>query len=122
MEELDGPPSPVDPPSRVGSAVIAVDQAMEVDRAESIPMNQVVCVFVVNCYEECINSDHQDGQQLERPLASLSPNTPVFHPLPACPRPVPQRALSGQSPKERGIGSPFISVPKKSGTPMENSL
>ena len=46
--------TPVDPPSRVGSAVIAVDQAMEVDKAESIPVKQVVCVLVVGCYEELI--------------------------------------------------------------------
>ena len=46
--------TPVDPPSRVGSAVIAVDQAMEVDKAESIPVKQVVCVLVVVCYEELI--------------------------------------------------------------------
>ena len=44
----------MDPPSRVGSAVIAVDQAMEVDKAESIPVKQVVCVLVVGCYEELI--------------------------------------------------------------------
>ena len=42
--------TPVDPPSRVGSAVIAVDQAMEVDKAESIPVKQVVCAFVVDCF------------------------------------------------------------------------
>ena len=46
--------TPIDPPSRVGSAVIAVDQAMEVDKAESIPVKQVVCVLVVACYEELI--------------------------------------------------------------------
>ena len=46
--------TPVDPPSRVGSAVIAVDQAMEVDKAESILVKQVVRVFVVVCYEELI--------------------------------------------------------------------
>ena len=46
--------TPIDPPSRVGSAVIAVDQAMEVDKAESIPVKPVVCVFVVDCYEELI--------------------------------------------------------------------
>ena len=45
---------PVDPPSRVGSAVIAVDQAMEVDKAESILVKQVVCVLVIDCYEELI--------------------------------------------------------------------
>ena len=33
--------TPVDPPSRVGSAVIVVDQAMEVDKAEIIPVKQV---------------------------------------------------------------------------------
>ena len=32
----------MDPPSVVGSAVIAVDQVMEVDKAESIPVKQVV--------------------------------------------------------------------------------
>ena len=32
---------PVDPPSRVGSAVIAVDQVMEVDKAESIPVKTI---------------------------------------------------------------------------------
>ena len=41
--------TPVDPPSRVGSVIIAVDQAMEVDKAESIPVKQVVCVLVVGC-------------------------------------------------------------------------
>ena len=46
--------TPVDPPSRIGSAVIAVDQAMEVDKAESILVNQVVCVLVVDCCEELI--------------------------------------------------------------------
>ena len=46
--------TPVDLPSRVGSAVITVDQAMEVDKAESIPVKQVVCVFVVDDYEELI--------------------------------------------------------------------
>ena len=46
--------TPVDPPSRIGSAVIAVDQAMEVDKAKSIPVKQVVCVLVVGCYEELI--------------------------------------------------------------------
>ena len=40
----------MDPPSRVGSAVIAIDQAMEVDKAESIPVKQVVCAFVVDCF------------------------------------------------------------------------
>ena len=39
--------TPVDPPSRVGSAIIAVDQAMEVDKAESILVKRVVCVLVV---------------------------------------------------------------------------
>ena len=46
--------TPVDPPSRVGSAVIVVDQAMEVDKAKTIPVKQVVCVFVVEGYEELI--------------------------------------------------------------------
>ena len=46
--------TPVDLPLRVGSAVIAVDQAMEVDKAESIPVKQVVCVLVVESYEELI--------------------------------------------------------------------
>ena len=46
--------TPVDPPSRVGSAVIAVDQAMEVDKAKTIPVKQVVCVLVVDDYEELI--------------------------------------------------------------------
>ena len=46
--------TPVDPPSQVGSAVIAVDQAMEVDKAETIPVKQVVCFLVVDCYEELI--------------------------------------------------------------------
>ena len=44
----------MDLPSRVGSAIIAVDQAMEVDKAESIPVKQVVCVFVIDGYEELI--------------------------------------------------------------------
>ena len=44
----------MDPPPRVGSAVIAVDQAMEVDKAESILVKQMVCVFIVDCYEELI--------------------------------------------------------------------
>ena len=44
----------MDPPSRVGSAVIAVDQVMEVDKAESIPVKQVVCALVVEDYEELI--------------------------------------------------------------------
>ena len=44
----------MDLPSRVGSAVIAVDQAMEVDKAESIPVKQMVCVLVDACYEELI--------------------------------------------------------------------
>ena len=34
--------TPVDPPSRVGSAVIATDPAMEVDKAETILIKQVV--------------------------------------------------------------------------------
>ena len=46
--------TPVDPPSEVGSAVIAVDQAMEVDKAKTIPVKPVVCVLVVGCYEELI--------------------------------------------------------------------
>ena len=46
--------TPVDPPSRVGSVVIAIDQAMEVDKAELIPIKQVVCVLFVVCYEELI--------------------------------------------------------------------
>ena len=46
--------TPVDPPSRVGSTVIAVDQAMEVDKAESIPVKQVVRVLVIDDYEELI--------------------------------------------------------------------
>ena len=46
--------TPVDPPSRTGSAVIAVDQAMEVDKAETIPVKQVVCVLVLIVYEELI--------------------------------------------------------------------
>ena len=46
--------TPVDPPSRVGSAVIAVDQAMEVDKAETIPVKQMVCVLVVDYYKELI--------------------------------------------------------------------
>ena len=46
--------TPVDPPSRVGSTVIAIDQAMEVDKAETIPVKQVVCVLVISCYEELI--------------------------------------------------------------------
>ena len=44
----------MDPPSRVGSAVIAVDQVMEVDKAKTIPVKQVVCVLVVDGYEELI--------------------------------------------------------------------
>ena len=46
--------TPVDLPSRVGSAVIAVDQAMEVDKAELILVKQVVRVLVIGCYEELI--------------------------------------------------------------------
>ena len=46
--------TPVDPPSRVGSAVIAVDQAMEVDKAETIPVKPVVHVLVISSYEELI--------------------------------------------------------------------
>ena len=118
--------TPVDPPSRVGSAVIAVDQAMEVDKAESIPIKQVVCVLVIQLLWgiDLIlqDSDHQDVQQQGRPSASLSPSVLVFHPLPACPQPAPQQVLSGQSPRERDTGSPPTSVPKESGTPMENSL
>ena len=34
--------TPVDPPSEVGSAVIAIDPAMEVDKAETIPIKRVV--------------------------------------------------------------------------------
>ena len=34
--------TPVDPPSVVGSAVIAIDQAEEVDKAEKIPAKLVV--------------------------------------------------------------------------------
>ena len=44
----------MDPPLRVGSAVIAVDQAMEVDKAKTILVKQVVCVLIVDCYEELI--------------------------------------------------------------------
>ena len=44
----------MDPPSRVGLAVIAVDQAMEVDKAESILVKQVVRILVLDCYEELI--------------------------------------------------------------------
>ena len=44
----------MDPPSRVGSAVITVDQAMEVDKAKTIPAKQVVHVLVIDCYEELI--------------------------------------------------------------------
>ena len=32
----------MDPPSEVGSAIIAVDQAMEVDKAELIPVKHMV--------------------------------------------------------------------------------
>ena len=46
--------TPVDPPSRVGSAVIAVDQAMEVNKAKTILVKQVVCVLVFDIYEELI--------------------------------------------------------------------
>ena len=46
--------TPVDPPSVAGSAVIAVDQAMEVDKAELIPIKQVVCVLAIGDYEELI--------------------------------------------------------------------
>ena len=42
--------TPIDPPSRVGSTVIATDPAMEVDKAELILVKQVVrfscCLFV----------------------------------------------------------------------------
>ena len=40
----------MDLPLRVGSAVIAVDQVMEVDKAEKIPVKQVVHVFVFVCF------------------------------------------------------------------------
>ena len=40
--------TPVDPPLRVGSAVIATDPVMEVDKAELIPMKQVVRLFVID--------------------------------------------------------------------------
>ena len=46
--------TPVDPPSEVGSAVIATDPAMEVDKAETIPVKRVVCVLAVVYYEELI--------------------------------------------------------------------
>ena len=46
--------TPVDPPSRTGSAVIATDQVEEVDKAESIPVKHVVCVLAVALYEELI--------------------------------------------------------------------
>ena len=46
--------TPVDPPSRVGSAVIAVDQAMEMDKAESIPVKQVVCVLLLTAFKGLI--------------------------------------------------------------------
>ena len=46
--------TPVDPPLRVGSAVITVDQAMEVDKAEKVPVKQVVCVLVTCLYEGLI--------------------------------------------------------------------
>ena len=61
VEELDGSPSTksseseLRAPSRIGSAVIATDPAMEVDKAETIPMKPVVrflhCHFG---YEELI--------------------------------------------------------------------
>ena len=44
--------TPVDPPSRVRSMVITIDQAMEIDKAETIPMKTVAvivsswCLFV----------------------------------------------------------------------------
>ena len=41
--------TPVDPPSRVRSAVIAVDQAMKVDKAESILVKQVVSLLCLLC-------------------------------------------------------------------------
>ena len=46
--------TPIDPPSEVGSAVITTDLAMEVDKAETIPVKRVVCLLVVVCYEELI--------------------------------------------------------------------
>ena len=46
--------TPVDLPSRVGSAIIATDLAMEVDKAESIPVKPVVCVFLICLNEELI--------------------------------------------------------------------
>ena len=39
--------TPVDLPSRVGSAVIAIDPAMEVDKAETIPVKPVVSLFLL---------------------------------------------------------------------------
>ena len=46
--------TPVDLPSRVGSAIIATDPAMEVDKAESILVKQVVCILAFVCFEELI--------------------------------------------------------------------
>ena len=51
--------TPVDSLSVVGSAVIAIDQAMEVDKAEGILVKQVAAsVCVINYYfdEELISS------------------------------------------------------------------
>ena len=44
----------MDLPLRIGSTVIATDPAMEVDKAESVPIKQVVCVLVIDLYEESI--------------------------------------------------------------------
>ena len=45
--------TPVDPPSVVGSAMIAIDLAMEVDKAEMIPVKPVVSFSLVNCQGHC---------------------------------------------------------------------
>ena len=47
--------TPVDPLSVVGSMVIAVDQVMEVDKAEEIPVKQVA--VSMSLFGDCFNRE-----------------------------------------------------------------
>ena len=88
----------------VGSAVIAVDQLTEVDKADEIPVKQVTVLVCIadNCSnKELISLQHsnqvigeQPGSQL---VSSLSSTAPPFQPLQAPPRLIPQQVLSNPS-------------------------
>ena len=47
--------TPVNPPSVVGYVVIAVDQAMEVDKAKEIPVKQVAVSVSLSC--SCLDKE-----------------------------------------------------------------